>query len=414
VGMVFGRTNSDGKTRWYVYVTYHGQRYREVAGDKKSVAQKRLRELEDRLDHGGKLHDSKIPFDVLCDEYLEWALVNLAPRTRRERKIVIKAHLKPFFTCLAGEIGVKEIELYKTSRDRAGIAGTTLNTELKVISGILRYGVDLGYLLAMPKIRRVKVPAKKPRGLSKEEIFKVLDAARPDRRPMLQLMIFTGLRKGELAHLEWSDIDFENQVLHVQPKSDWTPKGGDHRTIPLNNHALGALRQAESAKERRGDRDTSQLVFPGRKGHLGDIRVCLNGACDRAGVPRVRIHALRHTFGSTMASEGADVFSIQKAMGHKDIKTTMIYVDMSNPHIRDQVNKLNGIAIPEEKRPKSAPNDNSVKERQKKGTRKKPDSLFLLRWCRRRDLNPHGFPHHPLKMACLPVPPLRHAAGKTS
>lgn len=256
VGTVFARKNSDGKTRWYVCVTYHGQRYREVAGEKKSVAQKRLRELEDRLDRGEKLQDPKVPFDVVCDEYLEWALVNLAPRTRREREIVIKAHLKPFFTCLAGEIGVMEIERYKASRDRAGIAGITLNTELKTISGILRFGVDLGYLLAMPKIRRVKVSTKKPRGLSKEEIFKVLDAARPDRRPMLQLMIFTGLRKGELAHLEWSDIDFENRVLHVQPKSDWTPKGGDHRSIPLNNHGLAALRQAESAKERRGDRDT--------------------------------------------------------------------------------------------------------------------------------------------------------------
>jgi hypothetical protein len=123
VGTVFARTNSDGKTRWYVCVTFQGQRYREVAGEKKSVAQIRLRELEDRLDRGGKVQDPKVPFDVLCDEYLEWTLVNLAPRTRREREIVIKAHLKPFFTCLAGEIGVKEIELYKTSRDKAGIAG---------------------------------------------------------------------------------------------------------------------------------------------------------------------------------------------------------------------------------------------------------------------------------------------------
>jgi integrase len=185
VGTVFERTNSDGKIRYHVCINFQGQRYREVVGDKKSVAKKRLRELEDRLDRGGRMQDPKVPFDVLCDEYLEWALLNLAPRTRREREIVIKAHLKSFFTCLAGEISVKEIELYKSSRDKAGIAGITLNTELKVISGILRFGVELGYLLAMPKIRRVKVSTKKPRGLSKEEIFKVLDAARPDRRPML-------------------------------------------------------------------------------------------------------------------------------------------------------------------------------------------------------------------------------------
>jgi hypothetical protein len=211
-------------------------------------------------------------------------------------------------------------------------------------------------------------------------------------------MVLTGLRKGEIAHLEWPDIELENRVLHVLPKDDWTPKGGDPRTIPLNNHALAALRQAESAKERRGDSDTNQLVFPGRKGHLNDIRGCLNGACDRAGVPRVRIHGLRHTFGSIMADvPEPNPFAIQNAMGHKDIKTTMIYIDMAKPPIRDQVEKLNGIVIPEEKRPKSAPNDNSVGERQKKGTRKKPDSLFDSSWCRRRDLNPHGSPHHPLK-----------------
>ena len=282
---------------------------------------------------------------------------------------------------MPGKSALRKSSCTRHPATEAGIAGITLNTELKTISGILRFGVELGYLLAMPKIRRVKVSTKKPRHLSKEEIFKVLDAARPDRRPLLQLMIFTGLRKGELAHLEWSDIDFDNRVLHVQPKSDWTPKGGDPRTIPLNNHALAALRQAESAKERRGDRDTNQLVFPGRKGHLDDIRVCLNGACDRAGVPRVRIHGLRHTFGSIMAMEGADVFSIQKAMGHKDIKTTMIYVDMSNPHIRDQVDKLNGIVIPEEKRPKSAPNDNFRGEKTRKREPGKNRIPFLI---------PHG------------------------
>jgi hypothetical protein len=163
VGTVFARKNSDGKTRYYVCLNLHGQRYREVAGDKKSVAQKRLRELEDRLDRGGKLQDSKVPFNVLCNEYLEWALVNLAPRTRREREIVIKAHLKPFFTCLAVEIGVKEIELYKTSRDKAGIAGITLNTDLRpspVFSVRCRW-----ILLAMPRFAGSKSP-RRSRGIS--------------------------------------------------------------------------------------------------------------------------------------------------------------------------------------------------------------------------------------------------------
>ena len=65
----------------------------------------------------------------------------------------------------------------------------------------------------------------------------------------------------------------------------------------------------------------------------------------RAGVPHVRVHGLRHTFGSQMAMSGADPFAIMKAMGHTDNKTTMIYVSLGKSHIKDQVEKLNAIQI---------------------------------------------------------------------
>ena len=79
---VFKKIRRNGQARWYVCVTYRGQRYREVAGDTKQAALKRLRELEDRLDKVGDLTPKRVPFDFLCDEYMKWAVVNLAPRTR--------------------------------------------------------------------------------------------------------------------------------------------------------------------------------------------------------------------------------------------------------------------------------------------------------------------------------------------
>ena len=87
----------------------------------------------------------------------------------------------------------------------------------------------------------------------------------------------------------------------------------------------------------------STLVFPGRNGPLNDVRESLNGACKRAGVPHIRVHGLRQTFGSQMAMTGADPFAIMKDLGHTDIKTTMIYVSLGKSHIRDQVEKLNTI-----------------------------------------------------------------------
>jgi integrase len=55
------------------------------------------------------------------------------------------------------------------------------------------------------------------------------------------------------------------------------------------------------------------------------------------GASDVRLHGLRHTFGSQMAMSEADPFAIMKAMGHADIKTTMIYVSLGKSHIREQV-----------------------------------------------------------------------------
>ena len=86
-------------------------------------------------------------------------------------------------------------------------------------------------------------------------------------------------------------------------------------------------------------------IHPGRKGPLSDIRRGLDDACDRAGIPHVRVHGLRHTFGSQMAMAGADPFAIMKAMGYTDIKTTMIYVSLGKSHIREQVDRLNTIPL---------------------------------------------------------------------
>ncbi len=321
-----------------------GQRVRQGAWDTMAEAKTQLEDFEGRIRKCNGSLPEDLHFHLICEKYDQWAQVNLAPRTRMERFIATRAHLKPFFTCNVREISYEVIEAYKTKRNKDGIAPATMNSELKALSCTLRYAVDCGYLDELPKIRRVKVAKKNPKFLSEEAIWKVLEAATPRTRWPIQLLAFTGIRKGELAHLEWSDVDFDNRLLRVQAKNGWMPKGNEDRTIPLTEGAMQALQALREMNEKRTVK--SPLVCPGRKGHLVDIRIGLNDACDRAGIPRIAIHGLRHTFGSQMAMAGANPFAIQKAMGHKDIKTTMIYVDIAKPHIQEQVAKLNKIAIP--------------------------------------------------------------------
>ena len=95
----------------------------------------------------------------------------------RERRIAIKAHLKPLFPCYAGDIGPIEVEAYK--RKRPKVSPATINNELKVLSCILKFGIEFGYLADMPKIKRLKVPVKNPHFLSEDQVWAVLSAAVP-------------------------------------------------------------------------------------------------------------------------------------------------------------------------------------------------------------------------------------------
>ena len=104
MGKPFRINNSKGQPRWYIYVTYKGDRKRKVAGNTKAAALRYQREEENRLDRdkGASIRDKNIPFDFLCDEYLKFAERNLGKNTVRERRIAIKAHLKPSIHPLRG------------------------------------------------------------------------------------------------------------------------------------------------------------------------------------------------------------------------------------------------------------------------------------------------------------------------
>lgn len=378
MGSVFRKPSKRSRTgyRYYVSVTYKGQRHKEVAGDTERAAKQKLRKLENRLEKIGDLTPRRVPFDFLCKEYETWGDVNLGVRTIAERKILIRAHLIPFFTMLISELDEAAVEAYKAARIADGVSPSTLNNELKALRCILTYGKEMNFFdpgTDLPRIRKVKVPKKTQRRLSPEQIGPVLEQVRrPRTRAMLQLLIFAGLRKSELANLEWTDVDFERKLLHVRSKEAWQVKTENAaRTIPLTKQAIAALKAAQEL--RRGE---EPLVFPGKDGKpLTDIRAGLNGACDRAGIPRVHIHGLRHTFGTLLAQLGADPKAIMDAMGHADLKTTMGYIATARSHLREQVEKLNDVPVPGmalgSARPKTVP----ISRKKKKGTpARKPES----------------------------------------
>ena len=140
---------------------------------------------------------------------------------------------------------------------------------------------------------------------------------------------FTGLRMGELLALHWRDIDFPREAIHVRASFakdlESTPKSGSARTVPMVTDVAQALASYGRREHFTGPGD---LVFAGPLGgHLDSnrLRKRYAAALTAAGLPAMRFHELRHTFG-TLAIQRASILQVQNWLGHADIKTTQIYL----------------------------------------------------------------------------------------
>lgn len=149
-----------------------------------------------------------------------------------------------------------------------------------------------------------------------------------------RLAAYAGLRRGEVVSLRWRAIDFTRSSLHITESvsagQDSTTKSGRGRTVPLTTSLAQAL-----AAARPDDVTDDDLVIPGQtdgaKLDASALRRRFVAARDRAGLPPLRLHDLRHTFGSLAIDGGASLVQVQAWLGHSDIKTTSRYL-----HARSQ------------------------------------------------------------------------------
>ena len=118
------------------------------------------------------------------------------------------------------------------------------------------------------------------------------------------------------------DVDFEGQAIRVQPKVDWHTKNYKMRAIPIHPDLLKILRDHRQSQN-------GMFVFCNDGKPLQNIRRSFNKAIQKAGIPHVTFHALRHTFASHMVMKGVDLATVQQHLGHADIQTTMRYAHLA-------------------------------------------------------------------------------------
>jgi len=328
--------------KWYVDFTFRGKRVRQFGGYTKDQARNTLTKMKaERLDIARgftKPAIEDVPFGKFADEFLE--LYSKPNKRSWKNDEFLLNTLKDFFK---GEslqsITAEKIERFKVVR-KGEVSPATVNRAISCLKTLLNKAVEWGKLTASPaaRVKKFREPSGRERILSPDEVRRLLDAASPELRPVLIAAIGTGMRRGEILALKWTDLDFGRGVISIQ-----TSKSGKSRKVPMSATVAAVLRAVPQA----GD-----FVFHNAETgtHIKDVKTAFHAACARArknpddakdpGIVGLRFHDLRHTFASRALELGADIMSVSKILGHSSIMMTAKYLHPTGESMRLAVSRV--------------------------------------------------------------------------
>lgn len=179
-----------------------------------------------------------------------------------------------------------------------------------------------------------------PSVCSKRQVVDLLEAPSPDEpfylrdKAMLELLYATGIRAGEVAGLQTSDLNLDIGYLRC------LGKGNKERVVPIGKVAVGAvLDYVEQLRPKLAKSFSGNSLLLSRTGRpMSRIEIwrLVRKYAARAGMPRnLTVHTLRHCFATHLLAGGADLRSVQEMLGHVDIATTQIYTHVDQERLRE-------------------------------------------------------------------------------
>ncbi|MGH2666654.1 tyrosine-type recombinase/integrase [Flavobacterium sp.] len=187
------------------------------------------------------------------------------------------------------------------------------------------------------EIPRPKKQSKLPKALNVYEIKRLLDVTENlKHNTMLKLCYGMGLRLSEILNLKISDIDSQSMRVHIE-----CGKGKKDRFVNLPQSILEQLRSYYLKYKPK------KYLFEGQYGgqYSGrSIQQVFKNSLEKARIiKKVGIHSLRHSYATHLLENGTDIRFIQELLGHKDIKTTLIYTHVSDKSIRKIISPLDNL-----------------------------------------------------------------------
>jgi len=330
---------------WWIFIHWQGKRKSIKIGDK-TAAENLASKIRERLKSGELQieHSQSVLFGEYTEKWLTiYAETNLKHSTVKGYRSVIKTHLACFNDLPLKQITRALIKDLLYSKLKAGLSPARVTRIKALISSILNHALEDGLITTNPAIRLGRLIKTKDRKadiipLTRDEAKTLLDTIQehyPRYYPLFLCALRTGLRLGELLALEWGDIDFNGGFIEIRRAyvegRITTPKSGKIRRVDMSKQLAETIRilKTERKKEAlaKGWDGIPPLVFTNEAGRVIDHgnlrRRVFWKALEKAGLRRIRLHDLRHTFASLLIQQGESLAYVRDQLGHHSIQVTV-------------------------------------------------------------------------------------------
>lgn len=268
-------------------------------------------------------------------------------------QINVEKYLIPFFGTMRLQT-IRQIDIQRyfntvqNAETGAALSASVLDKHKMILSSIFHAAIDNDLCFKNP-VKNIKItskPKQERHVYTAEQAKQAEQYALEHGRYDIVLLMHTGLRRSELLGLQWTDLDFERKLLHVQRAVTQT-KGGilidkpktktSVRDVPISDFIIEILEKIER---------TGTYVIAGKnfdepmKPHTyaDHFAVFMRKMQEETGLPILTPHELRHTYGTLLRENDVDIYTIQKVLGHSDISiTSNIYVHNDIEVLRKQL-----------------------------------------------------------------------------
>jgi len=306
---------------------------------------------------GGRVIGGKVRLYEYAPRWLDTQKGNLAPKTVEVYQWALDKWVVPNLgQRYVSELTIDDVARLVARMKREGKKAWTIRAVLTPLSRMMSHAVRGGLAASNPvkgldKSERPKGDQRQMRILSSGEINKLLSPLPTSSakfsatktlhnpplsdnwRPLITFLLFTGMRISEALNVRWEDISLDDGTVTVRRSKTLAGTGRSVILIPALTSILRRerLRSAYSAPQ--------DYVFPNTTGGMLNrhyiLAKVLNPATERAGVQRITLHELRHTFASILIGQGMDVTFVADQLGHSDPAITLrVYAKLFDPQAR--------------------------------------------------------------------------------